>query len=316
MGRGFFVRLFVSLLTIALAGLVGSPAYAATVSVSLSSDNSSCANGTYDNTNESSLCSKDGSGTFDDWGANWSTAGGTSSNLVGLGSTSTTFTIDAKVATDDGGVDVGQGGDRWIQASLDFDLSISIDVDNVGDSWSLNLNQSVLGLFGLNGDGTLSAVGTQDNGYGEITTIATTVNASAYNFGATPTSYSNNPSNTSKASAQFSGVRNDSGVLSGTGDANFTANISFDLEALSNDGCSGFICSSASGGEEAAVLFGYGGGVIDQDVDDYSYWSRSSGPDGYNSTWTLNVTELPEPGLGVLLASLAAGTWLASRRRH
>ncbi len=304
-------------LVLALSGLLLSTAStAATISVSLASDNSSCSNGTSNNTAESGACAQNGSGTSDDWGADWATAGGTSSTLIGLGSTATSFTIDAKVAADDGGADVGQGGDRWIQGALDFDLTVTIDVDDPLAEWSVDLSQSALGLFGLNGDGTLSAVGTQDNGSGELSTILTSVDGSPFNFSVTPDSLSGNPSNTSSQSQQFSGSRGDSGVLSGIGDGVFNVNISFNLEAFSNDGCSGFICSSASGGEEAAVLFGLNSGVIDQDVDDYGYWGRSAGPDGYNSTWTLNVTVVPEPGTGMLVGLGLVAVAVARRRQR
>jgi hypothetical protein len=289
------------------------PAGAATVSVSLGSSGSFCQNGTNDGVNESSVCSQNGSLTVDDWGASWSTAGGTSSNLVGVGSTSTAFSIDAAVAADDGGADVGQGGDRWIRAALSFVLNINVDVDDAGDTWTLNLGQSALGLFALRGDGTLTAVGNQNDGVGRVGNsgnFVVFVNGSPVGFAVAPTSFSTEASNTGSASAQFSGSRTDLGLLAGTGDASFTATISFDLQALSRDGCTGFICSSASGGEEAAVLFGLGS-VIDQAVDEYSTWSRTQAPDGYNSTWTLNVTSVvPEPAtltlLGLGLAALAA----------
>jgi hypothetical protein len=293
------------------------PAGAATVSVSVGSSGSFCQNGTSDGANESSVCSQNGSLTVDDWGANWSTAGGTSSNLVGVGSTAAAFSIDAAVAADDGGADVGQGGDRWIRAALSFVLNINVDVDNAGDTWTLNLGQSALGLFALRGDGTASAVGSQNSGVGRVGgsgSFVVFVNGNPVGFAVAPTSYANNPSNNGSASQQFSGSRTDLGLLSGTGDASFSATISFDLQALSRDGCTGFICSSVSGGEEAAVLFGLGS-VIDQAVDEYSTWSRTQAPDGYNSTWTLNVTSVvPEPAtltlLGLGLAALAA-----SRRR-
>jgi hypothetical protein len=307
------MRLLLWTLTGVLAG--AGTAGAATISVALSSDNSTCANGTSNDTNESSVCSQNGSLTVDDWGAAWSTAGGTSSNLSGVGSTSTGFSIDAAVAADDGGADVGQGGDRWIQAALNFSITLTVDVDNPGDSWTVDLSQSVLGLFALNGDGTLSAVGSQNAGLAEVATpFSVSVDGSPFDFSASPSSYSNNPSNNSSASQQFSGGRSDLGVLSGTGDGVFAVSIDFDLEALSRDGCSGFICSSASGGEEAAVLFG-AQSVIDQDVDEYSTWSRAIGPDGYTSTWTLNVTAVPEPGATLLLGAAVAGVALALRRR-
>ena len=290
--------------------LFAGPAAAHTISVVLITDNSSCFN------NIDSACSQNGAATFDDFGSAWSTTGGTSPSVSGPStSTSTSFSIDAVTAVDDGGVDVGQSNDRSSTASLDFDILLTIDVDYEVTQWSVDLTQSVLGLFGLRGDGTLSAVGTQDNGSGSISTILTTVGGTPYNFSAAPSSYANNPSNTSSASQQFSGSRIDGGILSGTGDATVSVNISFDLTAFSNDGCSSFLCSSASGGEEAAVLFG-SQSVMDQAVDDYGTWGRALGPDGYNSTWTLNVTAIPEPTTALLLgAGLAALGALQRRRR-
>jgi hypothetical protein len=77
--------------------------------------------------------------TNDDWGAAHSAAGGVSTNLVGIGSTSRTFAIDAAVGADDGGADVGQGGDRWIRASISYSITLTIDVDVPGQMWSVNL---------------------------------------------------------------------------------------------------------------------------------------------------------------------------------
>lgn len=291
------------------------PASASTISVTLASDASACQNGTSDNTNESSVCSTNGSATFDDWGAQWSTAGGTSSNVVGVGSTSRTFAIDAAVSADDGGVDVGQGGDRWIRANLSFNLTLTIDVDNPGQQWNVNLAQGALGLYGMRGDGTLTAVGTQNSGVGRASSpFSVVVNGSPYNLTVAASSFSSNAANTSSASQQFSGNRTDNGILSGTGDAVYNVSISFNLQALSRDGCTGSICSSASGGEEAAVLFGFND-VTDQGVDDYSTWGRTQAPDGYNSTWTLNVLNIPEPMTAGLLALGLAGLAARGRKR-
>ena len=100
----------------ALSMLAGS-ASASTIGVTLVSDVSYCRQGFNDNVAADSVCSSNGSGTVDDWGAQWSTAGGTSANLVGVGSTARTFAIDAAVAADDGGADIGQGGDGGPQVA-------------------------------------------------------------------------------------------------------------------------------------------------------------------------------------------------------
>jgi hypothetical protein len=295
-----------------LAALVAGPASASTISVSILSDVSSCQQGFNDGVTADGVCSTNGAGTFDDWGANWSAAGGTSSNLAGVGATSTGLTIDAAVAADDGGIDVGQGGDRWIRANVSYNIQLSVDVDAPSYVWSVDLVQGALGLYGLRGDGTLTAVGTQNNGAARASSIAVSVDGNPFNVTVLPTNLTTNPSNNGSASLQFAGNRNDLGILSGTGDGTYNVSISFNLQALSRDGCTGFICSSASGGEEAATLFGLGG-VIDQAVDDYGTWGRAQGPDGYGSTWTLNVLEVPEPWTLALLVLGFVG--LAARRR-
>ena len=293
--------------------LLAGPAGAATIGIAVGGGGS-CFNGTANNTSESGACAQNGSGTGDDWGAAWSHSATNAPNLVGVGSTSAAFAIDAKVAADDGGADVGQGADRWVRAAINYNITLTIDVDYAVSDWTVDLNQSVLGLFALRGDGTLSAVGTQNNGSADVSLFNITVNGSGYDFSASPSSYSNNPSNNGSASQQFSGGRYDGGVLSGTGDGVYNVNIAFNLDAFSNDGCSGFICSSASGGEEAAVLFGYAPSVMDQAVDDYGTWGRASTPDGYNSTWTLNVATIPEPSTALLVLIGLAGLARGARR--
>lgn len=288
--------------------LCAGTAQAASISAVLSSDNSTCGN------NIDGACSQNGAATYDDFGSTWNTSGGTSSNLVGVGSTSTTFRVNAGSAVDDGGADVGQSNDRSTYANLNFTITLSVDVDNDLDSWTVDLNQTALGLFALRGDGTASAVGNQDDSSASISDISVVVDGSNYNVDISPNSYSSDCSNNCEKSQQFSGGRNDLAILGGTGDATFSVTIDVDLSAFSNDGCSGFICSSASGGEEAAVLFGLGG-QTDQAVDDYSTWGRSVGPDGYDGTFTLNVTALPEPSTLALGAVTLAGLAGAARRR-
>lgn len=302
----------VLLLSAGLVMLLASQASASTITVGVTGNGSSCQQGFDDGVTADGTCSSNGSGTFDDWGAASSASGGTSGNLVGSGSTSTGLAIDAAVAADDGGADIGQGGDRWIKRNVSYSIQLTIDVDSPADTWTVDLAQSALGLYALRGDGTASAVGTQNNGVGRLSDINVSVNGNPFNVDVTANSYANNPSNNGSASQQFSGGRSDLSVLSGTGDAIFGVTVSFSLEALSRDGCTGTICSSASGGEEAATLFGLQD-VTDQDVDNYGTWGRAIGPDGYNATWTLNVTSVPEPVTLALVGLGLAGLAIAGR---
>ncbi|MGH0033772.1 MAG: PEP-CTERM sorting domain-containing protein [Myxococcota bacterium] len=280
---------------IATLALTATSAGAHTLSISIV-DNSSCNPGT---------CSQNGSGLADDWGMVWNSSASGASFGGGSGSSgSGTLAFNAGVAADDGG---DLDGDRNVVLSVSFDITLDIDVAG-STAWELDISQSVLGLFALRGDGTASAVGNQDDSLASITTIA---NSLTGGFSASPTSYQEDCSNNCQKSQQFTGGRNDLTVLSGSGDFDTTFTVSFDLRALSNNGCSGFICSSASGGEEAGVLFGVDD-VTDQAVDNYSTWGRSLTPDGYNASFTLNI--VPEPATALLTLVGLAGIGAARRR--
>lgn len=295
-------RVLFGLAGLALAAtFVATSATAATVSVALGTDSTSCFN------TNNGTCFSNGGLFGSDFGGAHNASGGTSANLVGVGSTSTALSVNAVTAVDGGG-DIGSN------LNINIGFSIQVDVDNALDTWTVDLSQSALGLYGLRGDGTASAVGTQQNGSAALGPVNLTIDGSAFNFAVANSSYSNNPSNNGSASQQFSGSRSDIGVLSGTGDQTVTGNISINLSAFSNDGCSGFICSSISGGEEAAVLFG-AQSVMDQAVDEYSTWGRSITPDGYTGDITLNVTSIPEPTTLGLLGLALSGLAYGGRRR-
>ena len=220
-------------------------------------------------------------------------SGTASSSAAPGGSTSVGFSIDAGVGVDSA-VD---GQDEYERGKVRYTLNFSVTATPV-ENWSVDLSQSILGLYGFAGDGAATAVGTQVFGNAGISTINVDVGATDVSFTAAPAAASSNVANTGTQSfGPFSGARADSGVVSGSGNGNFSVTIAFDIDAFSNAGCTGFICSSASGGEDAAVLLGYDnvddccGGTADGiKADNYSTWSRAVGPDGYNSTFTFHVS--------------------------
>jgi hypothetical protein len=274
--------------------------FAATISLSSITNNSTCvtANGDDGNDDEdpynpsNAACSEPLGGSDSNF-MRLANSGTTSSAVSPGGSTSIGFSIDAGVAVDSA-VD---GQDEYERGKIRYTLGFSVSATAV-ENWTVDLSQSVLGLFGFAGDGPATAVGTQVFGNAGISTIDVDVGASDVSFSASPAAASSNVANTGTQSfGPFSGARNDLAVAGGTGNGSFSVTISFDIDAFSNAGCTGFICSSASGGEDAAVLLGYddvddccGGTVDGVSADNYGTWGRAVAPDGYNSTWTFNVT--------------------------
>jgi hypothetical protein len=285
---------------VGLAFLAATAADAATISLSSITNNSTCvtANGDDGNDDEdpynpsNAACSEPLGGSDSNF-MRLSNSGTTSSGASPGGSTAIGFGIDAGVAVDSA-VD---GQDEYERGRIRYTLGFNVTATAV-ENWTVDLSQSVLGLFGFAGDGPATAVGTQVFGNAGISTIDVDVGASDVSFTAAPASASSNVANTGNQSfGPFSGSRNDLTVASGTGNGSFSVTISFDIDAFSNAGCTGFLCSSASGGEDAAVLMGYDnaddccGGTVDRvSADNYGTWGRAVAPDGYNSTWTLTVT--------------------------
>lgn len=290
----------------AVAAFVSSMAtasYAATLTITEVMNNSSCVTANGDNGNDAeALYNPSAAACSEPLGGSDSnfmrvTDSGSTSVVVGVGSSgSVNFSVDAAVGVDSA-VD---GQDEFERGKIRYVVNFVINATAL-EQWSINLSQSVLGLFGFAGDGAATAVGSQDSGNAGISAITVDVNGADRSFTSAPSSGSSNVSNNGTQSVgPFSGSRNDSGVVSGIGDSTFSVMISFDIDAFSNAGCSGFICSSASGGEDAAVLMGYDnvddccGGTADGiSADNYGTWGRAAGPDGYNSSWTFNVVAVP-----------------------
>ena len=282
----------VALLSLVLIAAV--PVRAATLSLDSVTNNTTCgqsgSNGSQSNrVNYGSCPTGDGRFAVSD-------SGTTSNSASAPASAEVNFNILSGVAADG-------GGDTYRYGSISYTLDFSVDASS-GEKWSLDVGQNILGLYGLKGDGTGSAVGSQRNGSAGASAVTVDVDGQDLSFAPDPQSYSNNPSGSGSASREFSGSNSSSAVVSGSGDGSFSVTIEFDIGAFSNDGCSGFICSSLSGGEEAAVLMGYDDvfNLSTTRADNYSTWGRSSSADGYTSTWTLNLTEC---GNGVVEAGEA-----------
>jgi len=328
------LRLFTLLLAAAgLALLVAGPAGAASIGISRS-NNSTCLHSETNNSGTREAwnaggCSNPGT-TFGETqffsvadSGNASSAnvavpqvGSNPADVRSLGATTSVgFSIDAGVSNDD------VGGDSFVRGEVRYTLNITIDADAPSDYWEVDLSHDMLGLLGLKGDGTASAVGTQRDGSAEVVGSSINVNASggvvntsSLGFGVSNGFLEDNPSNNSSTSQQFSGSRSLTNIASGTGDASFSVTISYDLDTFSNDGCTGFICSSVSGGEEVAVLAGLDNadGVGNPSADQYGTWGRSVGPDGYDAGFTLFI--IPEPATAALLGLGLGGLAAAARR--
>jgi hypothetical protein len=280
--------------------LAAGPARAATIAINTLFNGSSCVTAdsddgiaSEDSYNPASPSCSEPTGGADGNFFRVANSGLTSSSAGPGASTSIGFSIDAGVAADSA-VD---GQDEYERGRIRYTLGMTVTATPI-EYWTVDIAQSVLGLFGFAGDGAATAVGTQVFGNAGISVIDVDVGATDLSFSVTPAAASSNVANTgSQSFGPFSGGRSDAAVVSGNGNGSFAVTIAFDIDAFSNAGCTGFICSSASGGEDAAVLLGYDnvddccGGTVDRiRADDYATWGRAAGPDGYNSLFTLHVT--------------------------
>ena len=274
-----------ALLAAAYAGSASAHGFSLTVT-----NQSSCGTGNALHSNASTAGYPDGATCFENSGLNDTNVAvlvdscNDTDSGSGAVSLENRFDIDAAVA-----VDAFIANNEHQQLDVSYDLSFQIDTDGPADPWTLSLDHQALGLLALHGDGTLSAVGTQDDGHAHVSAITLSGDVSLGLLA--DSAFDDNPSNTGQSSQAFSASANDVPIAAGSGDATVNVTIEFRMDAFSNDGCSGFICSSITGGEEAAVLFGIddASGLGDVDADEYSEWGRAPGPDGYSSVWTLDV---------------------------
>jgi len=264
--------------------LAAAPAGAATLAITSVSNNSVCIRADSDNGNDDQSAYNTGSGACSELlpglgDSNYfrvSSSGATSSSTSVPGSTSVAFSIDAAVM-----VDAFTLANEYQKGEVRYTLVMNVSA-GLSESWTLDLNENLLGLLGIRDD---FDIGTGANSNAGVTNATVTVDGNAVGF----TSAGSLTNNDNSVSQQFSGSLNQLAVLSGTGNDTFNVTVAFDIDAFSKSGCSGFLCTGNS--DEAAALAGLSdiSGDLTADVDQYSTWGRSVTPDGYNATFTLNV---------------------------
>lgn len=278
-----------------LACLVAAaPAGAATLAITGVTNNSVCIRADSDNGNTdqsaynpaNGACSELTPGLGDSNYFRVSSSGATSSSTSVPGSAAVNFSIDAAVVVD---AFVTQNEYQKGQVRYAFTMNVTADPS---ETWTLDVSDGVLGLLGIRDDGD---IGTGANANAGMTQTTVTIDGTPVNL----TSAASLTNNDNHVSQQFSASRSQAGVVSGTGNDSFAVTIAFDIDAFSQSGCSGFLCTGNP--DEAAVLAGISdiSGEGTTDADEYGTWGRSVGPDGYNATFTLNV-EGPACGNGNL----------------
>ncbi len=211
-------------------------------------------------------------------------------------------TADVDIRTFAGAaVDSAIYNNEYTRGEIRFSIPVTIDVPG-GWTWSLDIDQSILGLLAIKND----ASGTGDAG---ITNVSFSANGNPFNL---TVSNGGTLASGSTTSRQFSGSRTD--TLNGVGDALLTLVFAINIDAWS--ACGGFLCGGD--GDEAGVLLGYDMVVGDSflsgtTVDDYSTWGRNKANDGYFIG--LSLTAIPEPGtLSLLGAGLLGLSWRGRSR--
>ncbi len=291
------------LAVLAAFGLFAGQASAATFSY-VATNNSQCQNSNGDNSGGLVAYNPGNSACFDnalvnDLNVTGITTGGTVSD-TGAGTLNTSFTLDAAAASDA----LTDFTNEYQALHVNYSLTFTVDVDNPLDSWTLDIDQNASGFVKIVDD-TSVEVGTQNASNAGMTDVNVIFDGNDYSL--------STAASTSCGQGGCSSVFSDSNLnqIAGVGDDTINMVISFTLDAFSNADCSGFICSSANGGDEAAAVFGFnnvaGGGFTADET--------ATGSEGYNGLFSLSIT-VPEPGTAVLLALSLLGLGIAGNRRE